>query len=170
MKKVKVGFSKNRHDAIFSIGLQKYMKTTYSHTFVEFDTKDSLGDDSIYHSSLSTGIGYMSKSNFEKDNEIMYTFELELSDEIYDDIRRSLFSVCGQKYGLSQNIGILIVDLCKKCGIIIGNPFPSSENCSEMLYRHVILEAYSEYKGEFDPNTITPLDIFNIVSIKGRRL
>lgn len=159
MRTLKIGFSKSKSDAIFSVLLQKYMNRNYSHVFVLYNTEKLMGDDSIYHSSLSSGIGFMSKSIFQEDNEIVQMYEIQISDEVYFEIRKQLFSVCGRKYGFLQNIGIAIVDLLGNIGIRIKNPFVKDQNCSELLFRHVISVAYPEYKNDYDPNTVTPADI-----------
>ena len=168
MKTMKIGFSRNNEDKIFSVLLQKYMNRSYSHCFVEYDTKEYLGDDAIYHSSLSAGIGYMSKVVFEESNDIVLMYEIEIPESIYYEIRESLFKVCGKKYGLMQNLGILIVDTARKLGIKMKNPLVEDENCSEMIYRHVLSILYPELK--YDPNVITPRDVENILNKVGKRI
>lgn len=161
MRKLKIGFSRNRHDRIFSVILQKYMNRDYSHVFVEYETEDKLGDNAIYHSSLSSGVGFMSRSVFEEDNIVTHMYEIELSEELYIKVRKELFSVCGKKYGLLQNIGIAIVDSFRYFGIKVNNPFINGQNCSELLYRHFINVVYPEYK--YDPDIISPKDIEDIM-------
>jgi hypothetical protein len=60
MRKLKVGFSRSVDNKIFSVILQKYLGTDYSHTFVMYDTARHMGDDSVYHSSIGSGIGFNS--------------------------------------------------------------------------------------------------------------
>lgn len=168
MRTVTIGFSRNSHNKIFSVGLQDYMDTNYSHCFVKYHTKSHLGDDAIYHSSLSAGVGYMSQTIFEEDNTIVMMYELEVSDEVYKRIREALFKVCGRKYGLMQNVGILIVDLLRSRGIKIKNPFVKGENCSEMVYRHVLMELFPEHK--YDPDTITPREVEDILNKVAKRV
>ena len=168
MRTVTIGFSKNADDKIFSIGLQSYMDRDYSHCFVKYHTKHHLGDDAIYHSSLSAGVGYMSQTIFEEDNTIVMLYELEVSDEVYKEIKEALFKVCGRKYGLMQNLGILIVDLLRGIGIKAKNPFVKGENCSEMVYRHVLANLFPEHK--YDPDTITPSEVEDILNKVAKRI
>jgi len=169
MRKLKIGFSKSRTNKIFSVLLQKYMNKDYSHCFVEYDTPH-LGGPSIYHSAVGSGVGFANKNVFLEDALITVEYEVELSDELYSEIRKQLFSVCGKKYGLMQNVGIALVDLCAFFGKKIKNPFTKHKNCSELLYRYLIEIAYPEYRGMFDPDTITPADIEYILQDVGRKL
>lgn len=168
MRKITIGFSKNADNKIFSAGLQDYMGKDYSHCFVKYNTKTILGDDAIYHSSLSAGVGYMSQTIFEEDNTIVMIYELEVEDGVYKKILEALFKVCGRKYGLMQNVGILIVDLLRSRGIKIKNPFVKGENCSEMVYRHVLMELFPEHK--YDPDTITPREVEDILNKVAKRI
>jgi hypothetical protein len=168
MRKITVGFSKNADNKVFSRGLQDYMDRDYSHCFVKYFTKRHLGDDAIYHSSLSAGVGYMSQTIFEENNTIVLMYEIEVSDEMYTSIREGLFKVCGRKYGMMQNIGILLVDALRKLGIKAKNPFVKGENCSEMVYRHILSVLYPEY--DYDPDTISPKDVEDILNKKAKRI
>jgi len=168
MRTITIGFSKNSDNKIFSVGLQEYMNRDYSHCFIKFNTKHHLGDNAIYHSSLSAGIGYMSQTIFEEDNTIVMLYELEVSEEVYKEIKQALFKVCGRKYGLMQNLGILTVDLLRNIGIKAKNPFVKGENCSEMVYRHVLMSLFPEHK--YDPDTITPSEVEDILNKVAKRI
>jgi len=158
-----IGFSRNKNDMIFSVILQKYMKRNYSHCFIEFDTSSHLGDNAIYHSSLSSGIGYMSKAIFEDINVIVKYYTISMEDHVYDNIKRQLFSVCGKKYGLMQNVGIFLTNLLSAFLIKIKNPFTKGENCSEMVFRHCLSIIYPSLLDKYDPETVTPSDIQDIM-------
>ena len=168
MRKIYIGFSRNAEGKIFSRLLQDYMNKPYSHCFIEYKTKAHLGDDAIYHSSLSAGIGYASKTVFEEQNEIVGMYEVEVCDETYARIREELFKVCGRKYGLMQNLGIFAVDMLRNIGIKVKNPFVKDENCSEMVYRHALKVIKPEL--EYDPDTISPKEIEDILKLIGKRI
>lgn len=161
MRTLKIGFSRNKHDKIGSLVLQKYMKRDYSHCFVIFDTASKLGDDSVYHSAVQSGVGFMSMKVFLEDNIITKVYEIEVPDDIYFQIRKALFSECGRKYGFWQNIGVGIVDLFAKYGLNLKNPFPKYTNCSELLYRHVFQIAYNI--NDYDPDLVTPANVEEIL-------
>ena len=171
MRKLRIGFSRSNDDKIFSVILQKYLKTNYSHTFVMYDTAKHMGDDSIYHSSFGSGVGFFAKHVFEEQNEIVLIYEIEVSDEVYNKIRQELFYNCGMKYGFMQNIGIAIVDFAKQVfGIKIQNPFRKDQNCSELVHRHVISIAFPEIAKQYNPDTISPKDIEDIMKQVGTRI
>lgn len=161
MRKITIGFSRNSKDAIFSVLLQKYLNRPYSHCYVKFETKKHLGEDSIYHSSMSSGVGFMSEPVFHENNETVAEYVLYLDDEKYTQVRNNLFKVCGKKYGFWQNIGIALVDIARELGCKINNPFVKNENCSELLYRHFISLAYPQF--EYDHETITPKEREDII-------
>jgi hypothetical protein len=170
MRKICIGFSRSSDDKIFSVILQKYLKTDISHTFVVYNTKPHMGDDSIYHSSIGSGIGFVAKHVFEEENLIVRVYEIEVSDEIYSQIRKELFYNCGRKYGFWQNIGIAIVDFAKQVfKMKIQNPFRKDQNCSELVYREVVSIAFPELANEYNPDTISPKEVEDIMKQVGTR-
>ena len=171
MRKLKVGFSRSIDNKVFSVVLQKYLGTDYSHTFVMYDTARHMGDDSVYHSSIGTGIGFFAKHVFEEENLIVRVYEIEVDDEVYNKIRQELFYNCGRKYGLMQNLGIAIVDFAKQVfNIKIQNPFRKDQNCSELIHRDVIQIAFPEIAKEYDPDTISPKQVEDIMKKVGKRI
>ena len=171
MRKLKVGFSRNAEGKVFSVILQKYLKTDISHCFVMYNTARHMGDDSVYHSSIGSGIGFVAKHVFEEENEIVRVYEIELEEDVYEKVRKELFYNCGRKYGFWQNIGIAIVDFAKQVfGINIQNPFRKDQNCSELVHRDVISIAFPEIAKEYNPDTISPKDIEDIMKQVGTRI
>jgi len=170
MRKLRIGFSKNAEGKVFSVILQKYMNRDYSHTFIEYDTVKHMGDYAIYHSSLSSGVGFANKTIFEEHNEIVAMYEIELCEESYDLVRRNLFGVCGRKYGLMQNLGVAVVDLLKKIGIKIANPFKKNENCSELVFRHAIAKVHPQLLDIYDPDSIKPSDVEELLKAIGTKV
>lgn len=131
------------------------MRKPYSHVFVQYDTASHMGNDSIYHSAMGSGVGFYSKPVFEDINIITAMYEIELSDEIYVKIRNKLFAHCGRKYGYAQNIGIVCADIAKYLGIAFENPFREGFNCSELVFMG-LLEIDPELLYEYDLDTIRP--------------
>lgn len=171
MRKLKIGFSRSADDKIFSVILQKYQKTDISHTFVIYNTKEHMGDDSIYHSAVGSGVGFVAKHVFEEENLIVRVYEIEVEDEIYKQIRKELFYNCGRKYGFWQNIGIAIVDFAKQVfKMKIQNPFRKDQNCSELVYREAISIAFPELANEYNPDTISPKEVEDIMKKVGKRI
>lgn len=171
MRKIQIGFSKSRQDKIFSVILQKYLGTDFSHTFVIYNTKHHMGDDSIYHSAAGSGVGFMAKQVFEENNIIVSVYEIEVEDDVYVEIRKELFYNCGRKYGLIQNLGIVIVDFAKQVfKMKIQNPFRKDQNCSELVHRDVISIAFPEIAKEYDPDTISPKEVEDIMKRVAKRI
>jgi len=130
-----------------------------------------MGDDSIYHSSMGSGIGFMAKHVFEEDNTIVMVYEIEVEDDVYSQIRKELFYNCGRKYGFWQNMGIVLVDFAKQVfKMKIQNPFRKDQNCSELVYRDVISIAFPEMAEEYNPDTISPKEVEDIMKKVGKRI
>lgn len=165
MKKFKIHLTKNKRGAIFSKAIMWYDNSEFSHCAIEFRL-DKLQEDVIYHSSLDSGVNFYSKLLFTEKNTIIHTYELEVEDHIYNIMMKHLVQSCGKKYAVFQNIGILFVDFAKKMGITIDNPWKFGYNCSELVYRHVILNNYSNIDW-YDPETIKPSEVKDILDKLG---
>lgn len=165
MREIKIHFTKNKKGKIFSKAIMWYDKSEFSHCAIEFRLK-KLEEDVIYHSSLDSGVNFYSKSLFLEKNTIVHTYELEVSDEMYNLIMKQLIQSCGKKYAILQNFGILIVDFAKKMGIKADNPWKFGYNCSELVYKHVLLNNYSNIDW-YNPETIKPSEIKNILDKLG---
>jgi hypothetical protein len=162
MRKLYIGLSRTHKGKIGSVLLQKYMGTPYSHTFFEFDTQRLFGDTTIFHSAMSSGVSYWSNTNFEKINYKTHLYEIEIEDDTYRKIRAKLHRHAGDQYAFLQNIGILFFDFFKNLGISIKNPFRKNENCSELIFI-ALVELHPELKEQYDPNTIRPDHIHDIL-------
>lgn len=162
MKRIKIGFSKNKKGKIGSKLLQWYMRKEYSHCYIEFDTSERLDDVTIFHASMNTGVGYWSGHYFYSQNLTTIYYETYISDEMYTQLRKRLHKVSGHNYGFLQNIGILVVDMLNKVGIKVNNPFTDGYNCSEILY-DVLHTLVPDYKIKYKPNVIRPDHVEEII-------
>ena len=62
------------------------------------------------------------------------------------------------------SLTIAVVDFAKQVlGVKVKNPWRKDQNCSELVFRHVICVAYPEFSKKYDPDTISPRDIEDIV-------
>jgi hypothetical protein len=152
--KVKIHFSKNRKGKLFSQLLQWYEGLPISHCVLEFNL---LGNDLIFHSTITDNVSFISKDNFLKENIITETYEIELDNDRLSHFIQQL----GIKYGFMQNIGIFIVDIFRKFGVITSNPFKTGKNCSELLYVNILYKYDSDkiYK----PDLVKPSEIRKIL-------
>jgi len=142
MKTITINFTRNKQGKIFSRLLQWYEGIPISHVSVELDTTKGLGQPFVIHSVIKKGVSLIPMFRFLEDNEIMESYTIELSDEDYKSIRNELLDNCGIEYAYWQNIGILAVDVLKKLGFKGKNPFTKGQNCSELLYKHLISKIY----------------------------
>lgn len=164
MRRLTIGFSRNRQGKIFSRILQWYLKTDISHCYIKYETDELIGDNAIYQSIFGKGIGYMSEQVFLKDNIQVREYQIELSEEMYCKVRKDLFLQCGKDYGFMQNIGIFIVDSVRRIlKLNIKNPFKGGQNCSELILRHLLKEAYPKETEGLEPNTVSPKQIEEVV-------
>jgi len=166
MKTITINFTRNIDGKIFSRLLQWYEGMPISHVSIELDTTKGLGQPFVVHSVISKGVSLIPMTRFLEDNEIMESYKVELSDEEYKDIRNELLDNCGIQYAYWQNVGILMVDVLKKLGYKGKNPFTKGQNCSELLYKHLISKLYDlpiDYKSDL----IKPSQLRTILLDKG---
>lgn len=162
MRKLRIGFSRNKKGAIFSKLLMWYMEKDYSHTYFLFDTTRIFDDQTILHSSLSGGVGYWAKSIFDKYNTTTAIYEIEVCEETYKLIRSHLHKHAGEKYAFWQNLGIIAVDTLKYFGIKKKNPFRKGENCSELVFL-ALSKIHPELLNKYTQDSIRPDHIEDIL-------
>lgn len=156
MKKITIGFSKSRKRfALFSYLIKKYLKTSYSHVYIKFQSL-SL-DRVLIYEAVGGGVRFIGSNLWEKHAEEIKSYTLDISDENYIKLLQYCVDNSGLEYGYLQNIGVVIADFLK----MKKNPFRTNVNCSEMLGNILKLEGYEISK---DVNLLTPLDIDIILS------
>lgn len=164
MRNFKIHFSRSTKTFNqFSEVLQWYEGLPISHVLVEFETASHLGRDFVYHSAIGSGVSFMARDRFDKINEIMETYEIELPDEEYKIMRNSLLANCGESYAMMQNLGVLLVDTARRMGIPMSNPWKDGQNCSELIYRHVIPYICDKVENKYDPDLVKPSEIRKIL-------
>jgi len=163
MKIIEIGFSRNKHNLIGSNLIMKYLGADYSHCYIK---KTIFMDyNVVYHSTFKSGVNFLSQRNFEKDNIEVKTYRLLISDQDYERVMKGIINSCGKQYGFMQNVGIVIVDVFRKVfKVNINNPFTKHYNCSELIYKLIITKLYPQISKRYNPNTVTPLDIDNILA------
>lgn len=136
MKKLTIVFTKSKK--YFPIGswlIRAWTFKPYSHVAIKFESK--IFKQPTYYQASEGLVNYMSEYNFLKKHEIVKTYEIEIDELLYIDIREQCHNEAGANYGFMQNIGIVIADVFKWFGVKIKNPWKKGRNCSELLYVHV---------------------------------
>lgn len=166
MKRLEIGFSRStKRFAIISWLIRLYQKTSYSHIFFKVIHKPLFGVDTILHSNGASGVSYYSETVFLEKNKYTDMFELEISEDIYREIRAMCHQHLGRKYGFLQNIGILLVDI----GIFKRNPWQKGFNCSEIAFIG-LSKVYPELQTMFKRDTVKPSDIYSFLMKKAKKI
>lgn len=161
MKNIIIGFSKNRKCAIGSKLIMAYMRTKFSHTYLRIKL-DTFNEDSVFHA-VGRGATIVSYSNFLIKNEPIKEFNLNISDELFDEICNEFHKRSGKDgYGFLQNIGILIAEKLK----LTKNPFDDGLNCSEWI-AYCLEEIYPERwkSNERDFNLVKPSEVYEFLTL-----
>ena len=162
MKTVRIHFSRSiKKFNHFSRLLQWYEGLPISHVLIELDTP-GLGENFVCHSVMGSGVSIMPMSKFLKINEIMETYEVTLPKEQYIELRNNVLSNCGEHYAMMQNIGILLVDMIRRKGLSITNPWKDGKNCSEFVYVDCI-PYICNIIDLYDPDLVKPSEIRKIL-------
>ena len=135
MRKITIGFSTSRSKfAIGAIIIRIFEGTKFSHTYMEFRS-DSLFRSMIYQASHGL-VNFMNEQVFDKDNVIIESFEVQVTDDQYNQILAFCIDCAGVKYGKLELIGIGIARIKAKLGFAETNPFsdgPRTFVCSELM-------------------------------------
>tara|TARA_R110000868_G_C10973188_1_gene771596 strand:+ start:112890 stop:113447 length:558 start_codon:yes stop_codon:yes gene_type:complete len=109
-----------------------------SHCAVRFHTR--VFSSPHYYQASEGLVNYMSGVQFDKKHEVVRSYTIMLSDEMYKEIRNECHDEAGAPYGTMQNIGIFVTDVLSLIGIHMDNPCKKGRNCSELLYKKVIMK------------------------------
>ena len=165
MRTVYIGFSKsNKKFPIFSWLVQLYQRTNYSHTYLRIQQHELLNAPCDMYFQASEGkVNLMSEYQFEKRNQMVCEYRIELTDVEFDTLMHIIYIFMGERYGIMQNIGIVIVDIFMLFGKKIKNPFPKGIICSEFI--HEIFAPIIDVNS-MDKNVVKPKDLKKILDKK----
>lgn len=134
--KIKVGFSRHKGFAPIGWAIMAAERTKFSHAFIEIRS-DSLDRNLIYHATGS-GVYFIGETNFLDQNEVVESFEFEISDEGKKRLLQWAIDQSGKPYGKLQLIGIGIMRTARLFGVTIRNPFQNEGSryiCTELVAR-----------------------------------
>jgi hypothetical protein len=107
-------------------------------------------------------VNYEYAPHFLREHTIVKEYKIEVTNEAYAKISRACWESKGENYGSKQNIGIALCNIAKKLGFNnCRNPWKKGKNCSELIYVNIMKPMFPDL--DYDPNTIRPHDIENII-------
>lgn len=160
MKTIEIVFTKSKKQ--FAIGswlIRLWTWKSYSH--VARKVKISFLDKPVYFQANEGKVNWEYEDFFTQKHEIVKTMSFICTDKQLKDFNKLCWEQVGNKYGALQNIGIACVDFMRLFGVKISNPWKKGVNCSEALYRTIIVPEYGDLG--YDPNTIKPHHIEEIL-------
>lgn len=159
MRTLKVGFSKStKFMPLFSWAIRVWDRIEYSHCYTEFENRRHPELPLIYQASHDM-MNFMSRPVFEKENEVVEEFTIQVSDEAYDRLMYKAIQIVGKPYGVKQIVGIILADIFN----LKKNPFQTKEDtyiCSEWCA--IVLDELG-YVIPKDRNLVTPKDIHKVL-------
>jgi len=162
MQELIVGVSRSKKKfAIASWAIRAYQCTKFSHIYLKRFTR-VFTTPIIIHASEGL-VQRMSGPQFDKKHFPIREFKITVSDEKYVELRDMMHFYSGDNYSIIQNVGILWVDLVRAItGKRVSNPWQKGWNCSEFVMS-ILIQVFPEKFKDFDPNTVTPKEIYNIL-------
>jgi hypothetical protein len=156
IKTITIGFSKSKKILpIGSLILRAYMGTPYSHVYLKFYS-ETLNRELIYEA-VGSGVRFIGTKQWEKHAVEVDSFEVDLINGNYVSLLQYCIDHTGTDYGVLQNLGVPLASIFK----LDSNPFQSGTNCSEEIYKILLLSGYSNTKKK---DLVTPKDIHRILS------
>lgn len=149
---ITIGFSRPKHK-LLPVGswlIRLYQGTSYSHVYLKFYSK-SL-DRVLIYEAVGGGVRFVSQQVWNSKAEEVVQVSLNISDANYKTLLQYCVDHAGVKYGVLQNVGVVISELLK----LKHNLFTSGVNCSEIVAQILQLEGYTFSK---NLNLVTPKDI-----------
>ena len=162
MKKIEIVFTRSKKFIpVGSWFIRFYTGKPYSHVAKSSNIRE-WGN--RYFQASEGKVNYEYEEFFHKKHYVVKRFILEVPDEIDRLIKEACYKEAGNNYGVMQNIGIILVDLCGLFGYYIKNPFKKGRNCSELIYTKVIQNLIE--CNDYNPDTIKPHHIEKILREK----
>jgi len=149
-----VGFSKPRKLKVGSELIKLWINKPYSHVYMRYI--DSQGRDLVFHAAHGT-VHPILFENFNKENETLKQFELELSVDEYELFKNIYYEKCGILYSKKGIICIPIHDIAWKMGFYLKTEDDPGYICSELAGYALTTLKGIKFKKPF--NILRPDDI-----------
>jgi len=159
VKEITIIFTKSKKFLpVASWAIRLWTWKSYSHVAKKHEVRDW---GTAYYQASGGSVNYEYNTVFNKKHKIVKQYTLLIKKEIVNEINKECFKDAGKKYGIMQNVGIVLVDIFRIFGKKIDNPFKSGRNCSELIYSVVLKNLKPEL--DYDPDIIKPHEIENII-------
>ena len=155
-----IGFSYRNGFAPGSFIIRKILDTPFSHVYFKYKEND-LNHATIYHA-VGKGLTYISDTNFHKKNTTIFEFKINISEELFKELKNDCHDHASMDYGFFQNIGLVLVRALDKLGITVKkNPINDGINCSEWAY-YILEEIHGKWI-DCDPNLVGPDQVYEFL-------
>jgi hypothetical protein len=154
VKNVRMGFSCSRSWKIGSVVLRKYMGTAYSHVYIRYE--DSQGRDIVFHAAHGT-VHQILHSNFIIENNPIFEYETEISEESYQKLKDFYYEKAGLPYSIKELMFIPIHDLAWNFNYYLKGEDDPGYICSGLA--GTVLDQICGIKFEKPYNILRPDDI-----------
>lgn len=158
MRKVIIGFSTPKSWMPYSWLIQTAYGTPFSHVYVRFRS-DKFDRDLIYQASKSI-VNFMGMDVFLGHNQIVEEYEVDISEEKFNEMIAFAIDTAGKPYGVLQAVGMGLVRIAEIFGKTIKNPFKdggATYVCSEM--GAYVLANFDSITLPKDADDMTPKDV-----------
>ena len=155
--KITFGFSKNKDSQPFSVAIRLMEKRPYSHVYVKYE--DEVTKDIMIFQASHGKVNLMLESKFLDVNTIIEEYEMQVTPEVYMNIRKQMNIYLGLNYGFLQILNITIQKIFKTKDIKLTENGNKEFICSELGY--IILKMAYPAVME-DQDSVTPSD-FNVI-------
>ena len=163
MAKIYIGLSKPKKWKAFAQLIMLGYGIPYSHVYIKFRST-KYDRDMIYQASHSM-VNFIGSTMFFEENIAIEEFEVELSDEKFNEMICFAIDNAGKPYGVKQALGMAIVRIAEVFGKYIENPFRDGGNtyvCSEL--GAYVLENFAGGVIPKDIDDITPKDLYDYLT------
>lgn len=165
MRTIIVGFSRPIKPTLFAKGIMWVDGTEYDHVYIKW-TWGAINRDIIYQAS-KLAVNFESNLTFDSHALTIEEYSVDISDDCHKQIMQFCMDNSNKPYGIKEIFGFCWVNICKKIGQTVHNPFPSHGNsyvCSK-LGAEILAMTGKVSIGSSDD--IDPLDLNNIVKAAG---
>lgn len=164
MRKIYFGFSRPRDKfKPYAWIIKKRDNKELTHGYTRFFSPN--WEESFIYQNSGIGTNFVGGSRFEKINETMEEYELEVPDEVEKQIGKLCISREGKRYGTVQVLGKGIVWAAEIIGKKIKNPFSDGDETTDCIEEQaIIIKKGLNIKVDLDMDSISVWPFRNFIA------